>query len=265
MIPAAVEWTTWPGLRGDSSFRVEGQGQILLGQVGAKRFRLASEIRYQGTTGLESEVRAGNITQPTLDMAKRVDGTSLPNTDLASVPASLRWFVGRYGVHTPAALIHDRLIGDNGAPLDQITDAGADRYFRFMLRDLGIPWLRRWLMWAAVALGTRFRRGGVPQALLLLWVLASTAGIALFVLALVLGEWWLVVISALIPIPAAVFWGAQWRAGILGAYLAPVILPPTLLGALGHAGYVVLESLVWLVGKLRLDEAPPPPVRYDKY
>jgi len=47
-------------------------------------------------------------------------------------------------------LIHDRLIGIENGPSD-LTDVLADRYFRFMIEAVGMSWLRRWMMWAAVA------------------------------------------------------------------------------------------------------------------
>ena len=40
----------------------------------------------------------------------------LPRTDLASVPLPLRWLVSNYGVHTPAALIHDWMIDTEPIP-----------------------------------------------------------------------------------------------------------------------------------------------------
>ena len=39
-----------------------------------------------------------------------VDESTLPRSDLASVPLALTWFVSRHGRHTPAALVHDRLV-----------------------------------------------------------------------------------------------------------------------------------------------------------
>lgn len=67
-------------------------------QVDRKTFELNSSLTYIGATRVKD-----------LPVAARTVGPgTLPTTDLASVPAVLRWFVGRYGVHTPAALVHDR-------------------------------------------------------------------------------------------------------------------------------------------------------------
>ena len=101
---------------------------------------------------------------------------SLPITDLTSVPGPLRWFVSPYGLHSPAALLHDRLVGAE-AP-EGFARADADRLFRHMLDCLGVPFLRRWLMWAAVAYGTRWSAKGVRRAAIVLWTVIAVAGMA---------------------------------------------------------------------------------------
>ena len=79
-------------------------------------------------------------------------------TDLASAPGPLRWYLGTYGSHTPAVLIHDRLIPvPDGIP--NMTEQYSDRFLRFMLQGLGMLWLKRWIMWAGVALRTRWASG----------------------------------------------------------------------------------------------------------
>jgi hypothetical protein len=76
-------------------------------------------------------------------------------TDFASVPALLTWLVPKTGAHLPAALIHDGLVGDKdhvaAEPIDRVA---ADLVFRRAMRDSYIPLIRRWLVWAAVSLGT---------------------------------------------------------------------------------------------------------------
>jgi hypothetical protein len=72
------------------------------------------------------------------------------NTDLASVPWFLWWFVASYGRHTAAALVHDQLI-------ETIDRRQADWVFRRALKESGTSLVRRWLMWAAVSLETSFR------------------------------------------------------------------------------------------------------------
>jgi hypothetical protein len=82
-------------------------------------------------------------------------------TDLASVPRSLTWLFPRYGRYSKAAVLHDFLCREfrspptEGAaaptvlPLSDRSDA--DEVFRLLMQELGVPWLRRWLMWAAVS------------------------------------------------------------------------------------------------------------------
>lgn len=71
-------------------------------------------------------------------------------TDLASVPRLAAWLIPRYGVYTPAAILHDYLC--EGARLENppVTRADADGLFRRCLRELGVSAPRRWVMWAAV-------------------------------------------------------------------------------------------------------------------
>lgn len=81
-------------------------------------------------------------------------------TDLASIPGFLTWLVPRDGSHTPAAILHDAFIGGKvGVHYDtsdgaQVDDRHADYLFREAMERSGVSLLRRWLMWAAVALRT---------------------------------------------------------------------------------------------------------------
>jgi hypothetical protein len=80
-------------------------------------------------------------------------------TDFASVPRVFVWFLPSYGRYTLAAIVHDHLWRDlaaNGA----ISYIDADGIFRRAMRELGVPFLRRWTMWAAVRWGALVKRGG---------------------------------------------------------------------------------------------------------
>ena len=68
-------------------------------------------------------------------------------TDLASVPLLLTWLVPRYGRHTLPALLHDYL-QHSIPPVDSWR---ADEVFRDAMGEAGVPLVRRWAMWAAVA------------------------------------------------------------------------------------------------------------------
>jgi hypothetical protein len=242
------------------SFVIDGDpdGPIAVRQIDLKLFRLDSTVRYVGArTGLE-DVVAPEI----IESIRQVDPAQLPTTDLTSVPKSLRWFVSQYGVHTPAALIHDALIGAE-RPVEGLTDEHADRYFRFMLEDLGVRWIRRWLMWAAVALRTRFCAGGVKRISIVAWVVASVLGLSTAVWALLAGAWLVLVGAVLAPLVFAALWGQQYGAGLAAAYTAPWVLPPTLFGTAGFVVYSGLEALAdRFIGRRRAGDQP---ITYDAF
>lgn len=87
-------------------------------------------------------------------------------TDLASVPRSLTWLFPRYGTYTKAAVVHDFLCQSFGRPADAATAgpallpledrSDADELFRALMEQLGVAWLRRFLMWTAVSWATLF-------------------------------------------------------------------------------------------------------------
>ena len=70
-------------------------------------------------------------------------------TDFASVPRALVWLIPRYGRYTKAAILHDYLWRTGVVPR-----VDANGLFRRVMRELGVPALRRWMMWAAVGLGS---------------------------------------------------------------------------------------------------------------
>src|SRR5437763_6400752 len=71
-------------------------------------------------------------------------------TDFASVPLAFTWLIPRYGRYTKAAILHDWL--SKRAVAGEFAWVDADGIFRRTMRELGVPLLRRWLMWAAVRL-----------------------------------------------------------------------------------------------------------------
>lgn len=224
------------------SFEVDGidGAPIRLIQTGRKSFLLGSDLAYTGVTGLENkqipeEVLAGI----------RTLGSGF-ESDLASVPGPTRWFLGEYGVHTPAVLIHDNLIPMTGS-LEGMTDQYADRYFRFMLQSLGVRWFKRWIMWAAVALRTRWAAKGIRRLLLAIWILAAAVGMTVFALAVGGGDARWALAAAVAPLPFAALWGKQYGAGIIASLATPWMLPPTVLALLGYLVYLVLEFLFGFV------------------
>jgi Protein of unknown function (DUF1353) len=80
-------------------------------------------------------------------------------TDFASVPRVFVWFLPRYGRYTRAAILHDYL-WSVAVPAGRVTRLDADGIFRAAMRELGVPFLRRWIMWAAVRWGALAKPDG---------------------------------------------------------------------------------------------------------
>jgi hypothetical protein len=105
---------------------------IVVREVDEQRWELVAPVVYEGNTE--------TITIP-----------AGFRTDFASVPRIFVWLLPRYGRYTKAAILHDWLCG-------QARDGGfrrsdADGLFRRSMRELGVPFVRRWIMWAAVRWG----------------------------------------------------------------------------------------------------------------
>lgn len=113
-------------------------------------------------------------------------------TDFATVPRILQWIVPRTGRYSAATVVHDWLIESRTVPRRD-----ADGVFRRVLRELGVPVLLRWLMFAAVRFGAReldWRAVGVGLAAL------PVLGPPTLLAALALG----------------VYTAAEWVAGLIG-------------------------------------------------
>ena len=246
-----------------SGFRIEpttgdGRKKIALEQTGFESFSLQSSITYLGETGLELKAdsplnpfdkwMSKGFDEDTINHLRHVGPATLSSTDLASVPGPIRWWVNSYGRHTPAALIHDRFIGDpepgdTGRP-DGVGEQHIDRYFRFMLKASGEPFFKRWLMWSAVAARTQFHRGLRRSVLISLWIAAAVIGLALFVMAVRSQDWGALWIPLLAPLPAAALWGRQAGAGLIIAYIGvPVMLVPMIFAFVATVIYSLLEAI----------------------
>ena len=97
-----------------------------------------------------------------LDYDGKADHFAVPvgqETDFASVPRAFVWLLPRYGRYTRAAILHDYL-WRRGVPAGQLTLPEADGVFRRAMRELGVPFLQRWMMWAAVRLGALLKPNG---------------------------------------------------------------------------------------------------------
>ncbi len=115
--------------------------QVVLRQITFTKFALLEPFSYTPPRGPQRTYQ--------------VDPKIVGSTDLASVPWFLWWFVASYGRHTAAALVHDELV-------DTINRTHADWVFRAALKESGVRFIRRWLMWSAVSFETRFRTAFMP-------------------------------------------------------------------------------------------------------
>lgn len=107
--------------------------RVLVRQVDERDWRLEEQVVYAG--------RDETFTVPV--------GTL---TDFASVPRVFAWLVPSYGLFTAAAVLHDHLTRVE-VPAGRIDPVDADGIFRRAMRELGVPFLLRWFMWAAVRIG----------------------------------------------------------------------------------------------------------------
>ena len=113
-------------------------------------------------------------------------------TDFASVPRVFVWFLPRYGRYTKAAILHDYLWRE-AVPAGKLRLAEADGIFRRAMWELGVPFLRRWMMWGAVRVGALVKPGGRKG-----WLRDSWRVIPLLLLALpIVGPPALVILVAL--------------------------------------------------------------------
>ena len=99
-------------------------------------------------------------------------------TDFASVPRVFVWFIPRYGRYTKAAILHDYLCSVC-VPAGRVSRIEADGIFRQAMRELGVPFLRRWIMWAAVRLGALTNQAGRKKWWTEAWRVALIAAVAL--------------------------------------------------------------------------------------
>ena len=219
-----------------------------LTQVSATRFALSTTFSYtRQNDGLVIDVLPAH----------------LQDTDLASIPAKMRWFVPRYGLHTLAALMHDQLVKSGVTTPGVPTRRDADRLFYDAMGDLGVPIARRQIMWAAVTARTRWGSGLKPQTTdygwparigLVAWMLCALAGIGAFWIAGLevffdAGRPWgwspfvFFAISAALPFAAMFLWGRDRFQGLVGTYGFVLVVIPTLFAYIFYGGYLLFEKV----------------------
>lgn len=153
------------------------------------------------------------LTRAAIHYTGKIDRFEVPecsSTDFASVPRVFVWFLPRYGRYTKAAILHD-FLWRQCAKDGKMKWSDADGVFLRAMRDLGVPFLRRWIMWTAVRWASLKNREAWQDPQLL----------------------------ADVP-----------RMVIFTALAAPIVLPPAvvILGAL--LVWLVVEALLWMPLKL---------------
>jgi hypothetical protein len=155
------------------------------------------------------------------------------DTDLASVPFFLQWFIRSYGRHTLAAVLHDHLWRDRR----DVSFEESNRLFRVAMYELDVPFVRRWLMWAAVSLAGFAKAGTGHRVRAGLWVACIVGLDALTVLTILNGGG-----------PGLAIW-----AGVLIALTFVLLWPLPLVTAIGGPTlYVVAPAIVVILATLLL-------------
>ena len=257
-------WTPWRVVP-TSGFEVdERHGNVGFIQIDKKRFLVRDAFRFTDPAveqmlvdRLVRDGKSAEQARAAVDDARTFTPTVENPTDMASVPRYMRWFESAYGAHTLAAIIHDNLIVDEPNAGALASDTLADRFFREMLRSAGVPCLKRWIMWTAVALRSRWAAGGTRRLSVIAWIVLAIVGIASFVwgVGAALFDWSrpvdtaiLFLVVVLLPFAAAPLWGKQYGAGLVAAVAALWILPAAVFAGLGYLTYLILERLAGKAG-----------------
>src|SRR3954470_20966558 len=255
-------WVAW-NVAENSGFEVRHKGGRLgLTQKDPKNFWVEREFRFTDDAVVAMLtgrlVRRGwkpNDAAAAVEDARTFTPADENPTDLASIPRFMRWFETAYGLHTLAAIIHDNLIVEepNGGALKD--DTLSDRFFREMMKAVGVKWLKRWIIWSAVALRSRWAVGGLRRLAVIVWLLLAASGLTAFVWSIgtaslswasPLDSWVLGLVALVLPFAAAGLWGKQYGGGLVAAIAATWILPAAILAGVGYGVY---ECLEWLRGQ----------------
>ncbi|MEN8040285.1 MAG: DUF1353 domain-containing protein [Actinomycetota bacterium] len=122
---------------------------LVVRELDVNRWRVEEDLVYEG--------KRESLTVPT--------GTP---TDFASVPALLRWFIPKYGRYNKSAVLHDHLCVESAA--GRFSRADADGIFRRSMREVGVGYLRRRLMWVGVRWGGKLAGSDAGEAALVIGI-----------------------------------------------------------------------------------------------
>jgi hypothetical protein len=241
--------------------------RIVLHQVDDNDFDLVDRLVVTAPASLPDLPRGPFVIEPAWVRA----------CDLASIPGVLGWFARRHGRHTGAALVHDLLILGRDAELPEdvpqewrLAPEQADLLFRELLLACGVPPVRSYVMWAAVAARTRWYSGLRRRAAMIAWGLSAAAGTGALVVGLAGGYEPLVGAAVVAPVAGALLWGRQYVAGLIGGYAVWWALAGSAPAWMAYKVYQGIEGLVWLVqwGRRRMAGAPvgdlPGPVKHNE-
>jgi hypothetical protein len=222
--------------------------RIVLHQVDDNDFDLVERLVVRAPASLPDLPSGAFVIEPSW----------VKGCDLASIPGVLGWFARRHGRHTGAALVHDLLILDRGTELPEdvppewrLPPEQADLLFRELLLACGVPPVRSYVMWAAVAARTRWYSGLRRKAGMVAWGLSAGAGTVALVLGLVRGDWMLAGAATVAPVAGALLWGRQCLAGLIAGYAVWWALAGSAPAWVAYKVYQGVEGLVWLVAWVR--------------
>jgi len=148
-------------------------------------------------------------------------------TDFASVPRVFIWFIPRYGRYTLPAILHDHLWrSEVPKNIDRID---ADGLLRRAMRELGVPFLKRWVIWSAVRWGALTKSDGRKRWWSEAW---RVIPVTLLVLPILLPPALLILIASLaMLLVEAILWVPLWLSakfrGRGGRPVAKKVAPPS--------------------------------------
>jgi len=224
----------------------ERAAEVVVRQVTPATFKLREPFKY-------------------IDRDRRFEVPEHDVSDFASVPSFLTWLIPRYGRHTLAALLHDHLqdhLYRPGNPIpddpEAVTSEEADTIFRQAMQYSQVPFVRRWVMWAAVALRTVFQSGKPGAVAVVAWALLfGVLGLAWPIAVLIsLGTdqvGWripLVLFAAAALLPVLLCWLARrhWRLSLISGLTLSLIAFPSALAIVTGGIYYVIERIAMAFG-----------------